>query len=123
MRRLITAWFRSFHVAFRGIGMMLKSEINARIHLAITIIVIVAGMTFQIDRIEWLAVIIAITVVWISEAFNTAIEALCDLVTPEQDPKIGRIKDIAAGAVLLAAGGAVGVAILVFGRRLLALLG
>jgi diacylglycerol kinase len=120
MRRLMIQWFRSFHVAFRGLGMMFESEINARVHLLATFIVIGAGIGLEIDRVEWLAVILAIAAVWIAEAFNTAIEGLCDLVTQEEDARIGRIKDIAAGAVLLSASGAVAVAVLVFGHRLLA---
>lgn len=100
--------------------MMFESEINARVHLLATFIVIGAGIGLEIDRVEWLAVILAIAAVWIAEAFNTAIEGLCDLVTQEEDARIGRIKDIAAGAVLLSASGAVAVAVLVFGHRLLA---
>jgi len=113
---------RSFHVAFRGIAMMLRSEFNARIHALATIVVLIAGVVFDIDRYEWLAVVLAITAVWSAEAVNTSIEALCDVVTREPHPGIGRAKDLAAGAVLLTALGAVAIAAIVFGRRLLALI-
>jgi diacylglycerol kinase (ATP) len=112
----------SFRVAFRGIALMLRSEFNARVHALATIFVIVAGFGLQIDRFEWLAVILAITAVWSTEAINTAIEALGDAVTRDDHPGIGRAKDLAAGAVLLSAMGAAVIAAIVFGRRLLALI-
>lgn len=114
---------RSFRVAFRGIGMMLQSEFNARVHALATIVVVAAGFGFGIDRREWLAVILAITAVWSAEAFNTAIESLGDVVSREQHPGIGRAKDLAAGGVLLAALGAVAIGAIVFGRRLVVLIG
>jgi len=113
---------RSFRVAVRGIAMMLRSEFNARVHALATIVVIVAGFGLRIDRHEWLAVILAITAVWSAEAINTSIEALCDVVTQDDHPGIGRAKDLAAGAVLLTALGAATIAAIVFGRRLLALI-
>jgi diacylglycerol kinase (ATP) len=121
MRLQFSKRARSFRFAFRGIGMMLRSEINARIHALATVIVVAAGFGFGIDRAEWLAVILAITAVWSAEAFNTAIEALCDAVSQEERPQIGRAKDLAAGAVLLSAIGAAVIAAIVFGRRLVEL--
>lgn len=113
---------QSFRYAFRGIGEMLRTEINARIHATAAIIVILVGFALAIDRVEWLAIILSITGVCCAEAFNTAIESLCDVASPDYHPKVERAKDIAAGAVLIAAGGAAIVGLLVFGRRLLALL-
>jgi len=113
---------RSFHVAFRGIGMMFQSEFNARVHALASIVVIAAGFGLGIDRGEWLAVILAITAVWTAEAFNTAIEALGDAVSREDHPGIGRAKDVAAGSVLLAALGAATIGAIVFGRRLIVLI-
>ena len=100
---------------------MLRSESNARIHALATILVVGAGLACGIDRGEWLAVTLAIMAVWSAEGFNTAIEALCDLVSTETRPEIARAKDVAAGAVLVAAIGAAVIGVLVFGRRLLAL--
>jgi len=102
---------------------MLESEVNARIHALATVVVLAAGFTFDIDRYEWLAVILAITTVWMAEAFNTAFEALCDVTSEEFHPMVERAKDVSAGAVLLSSVGASVVAILVFGSRLLALVG
>jgi diacylglycerol kinase (ATP) len=111
----------SFRAAFRGLGLMLTTEPNARIHALATIIVLSLGFLLDIDRTEWLIVILTVALVWSLEAINTALEAICDVVSPEQNPKVGRAKDVAAGAVLIAAVAAVLVAILVFGPRLVLL--
>ncbi|MAG30210.1 MAG: diacylglycerol kinase [Deltaproteobacteria bacterium] len=112
---------RSFEHAFRGILEMLRSEVNARVHAAITVVVIVSGFALGIDRNEWLALTIATMAVWSSEAINTAFEALCDVASPEYHPQVRRAKDVAAGAVLITAIGAMVIGALVFGHRLLAL--
>ena len=109
----------SFGHAFRGIASLMRSEHNARIHAVATILVVGLGIGLEIDRLEWLAIILTISVVWSAEAINTGIEALCDVVSPEQDPRIETVKDAAAGAVLIAALGALGVGLLVFGPRVL----
>lgn len=101
--------------------MMLATETNALIHALATLVVVAAGWVFKLDRAEWFALILAITIVWVAEAINTAIEAVCDAVSLEENAKIGRAKDLAAGAVLLSAMGATAIAIVVFGRRLVEL--
>jgi diacylglycerol kinase len=108
---------RSFGPALRGIGAMLRNEHNARIHALATGVVVVAGVACEIERSEWLAIVVAITLVWVAEAFNSALEALGDAVSSEVHPLIGRAKDVAAGAVLLAAIGSLVVAALVFVPR------
>jgi len=113
---------QSFRYAFRGINSMLRTEFNARVHAAMTILVVVAGFALGISRLEWLAITLAITAVWLAEGLNTAFESLCDVASPEFDSNVERAKDIAAGSVLITAIGAVIVGLLVFGRRLLALL-
>ncbi len=121
MRNQLTQRIRSFRFALRGIGMMLTTETNALIHALATLVVVAAGWAFNLDRAEWFALILAITIVWVAEAINTAIEAVCDAVSLEENAKIGRAKDLAAGAVLLSAMGATAIAIVVFGRRLVEL--
>jgi diacylglycerol kinase len=101
---------------------MLRSEPNARIHALATVVVVVAGFLLDINRIEWLIVLLTLAAVWSLEAVNTALEAVCDAVSPEDNPEIGRAKDAAAGAVLVAAIAAVLVGLLIFGPPLLALL-
>ncbi len=112
---------RAFRFAARGIFTMLASEPNARIHAVATVLVLAAGFGFGIERGEWLAVTLAIGAVWAAEGFNTAFEALCDVASPERHPLVERAKDVAAGAVLLAALAALAVACIVFGPRILAL--
>lgn len=113
---------RSFIYAFRGVGELLRTQTNARLHLVATIVVVGAGFGFEITRAEWLAVIGAIGLVWTAEGVNTAIEAVVDLASPESHPLAARGKDVAAGAVLLSALAALAIGGIVFVPRLLALL-
>jgi diacylglycerol kinase (ATP) len=112
---------RAFRFAGRGILAMLASEANAKLHALATGIVVLAGLGFGIERGEWLAVVLSIGAVWTAEGFNTAFEALCDVVSPGPHPKVARAKDVAAGAVLLAALAALAVALIVFGPRVLSI--
>ena len=112
---------RSFVYALRGLAVMLRYEPNAWIHIVATGVAVAAGFVFGIGRAEWLAITLAIGLVWMAEAFNTALEAVCDALAPEPSPLIGFAKDVAAGAVLLAAVTALAVAAIVFGPRLLAI--
>ena len=121
MRQTLGARIRSFGHAFRGLGEMLRGEVHARVHALATCVVVVVGLVLRVSREEWLALVLAIALVWVAEAVNTALEALCDVVAPAPHPGIRRAKDVAAGAVLIAAFGATGVAGIVFGPRLLAL--
>ncbi len=113
---------RSFAFAFRGLALLLRTQANARIHLLATVIVVAAGIGFHVHRGEWLALVLAIGIVWIAEGMNTAIEILCDRITKERDEQIGRAKDVAAGAVLLAAITAAVIGFMVFGPHLWELL-
>ena len=106
---------KSFACALRGIAMLLRTQMNARIHLLATVLVIAAGFAFRISRGEWVPLAFAIGIVWIAEAVNTAIEALADRVSREHDEAIRRAKDVAAGAVLLAAFIAAVIGLLVLG--------
>lgn len=94
---------KSFVYAFAGIKELISKEHNAWIHSLATILVVVAGLVFSISKTEWIAVIICIGMVFTAEGFNTAIERLVDLVSPEYNKKAGIVKDIAAGAVLISA--------------------
>jgi diacylglycerol kinase len=94
---------RSFRFAFKGVRQIFKDENNARVHLLATITVTIAGIIYHISRSEWLWVIFAIFLVWITEVINTAIERLVDLAHPGLDARAGAIKDLAAAAVLFAA--------------------
>jgi diacylglycerol kinase (ATP) len=108
------ARLRSFVYAGRGVWIVLSSQHNSWIHAVATLAVVVAGVAVGVSRLEWLALVLAITLVWSAEAFNTAIELLSDAAQPEFHPLIEKAKDVAAGAVLLAALGALAVGVLVF---------
>lgn len=99
---------------------MLRTQPNARIHALAAVAVVGAGLFFQVSRFEWCWLLAAIAAVFTAEAFNTALEALADAHSPDPQPLVGRAKDAAAGAVLVAAIGAAAVGLLVLGPHLLA---
>lgn len=104
----------SFVNAFNGLKVILWKEHNFRIHLFAAFLVIVLGIYFEVERHEWLWLIASISIVFITETVNTAIERLVDLVQPNQDPRAGQIKDIAAGAVLIASVAALVIGAIIF---------
>lgn len=93
----------SFKYAFRGITDLFASTPNARIHLAATFFVVAAGIYFQIERSEWISLVIVIAMVIAAESFNTSIEYLTDLVTKDYHELAKKTKDAAAGGVLICA--------------------
>ena len=109
----------SFGHAVRGVWAALRSEVHLRFHAVATVVVIGLGFHFGITRVEWALVALAAAGVWTAELMNTAIEALTDLASPAYHPLAGKAKDVAAGAVLIAALGAVVVGGLVFGPYLI----
>ncbi|HTC22921.1 MAG TPA: diacylglycerol kinase family protein [Gemmatimonadales bacterium] len=115
----LAARARSFRYAGRGIVVLLRSQPNAWIHAVATVVALALGFVVGLSRLEWCLVVIAIAVVWSAEAVNTAFEAMCDVASPATHPLVERAKDIAAGAVLIAAIGALVVGVLVFGPHLL----
>lgn len=111
----------SFRYAGRGIVELLRTQANARIHLAAAVAAVAAAWWLRITAVEWALVIVAIGAVFAAEAFNTAIETLCDAVQPDHSPLIERAKDVGAAGVLIAAIAAALVGLIVFGPRLLVL--
>lgn len=105
---------RSFGYAWKGLRSCVGKEQNLSFHLMTTLIVIIAGIGFDITGTEWLAIIICIGLVISAELFNTAIERLVDLVSPQWNPIAGQVKDIAAGAVLVCALAAIAVGVIIF---------
>ena len=110
---------KSFVYAFSGIKDLFKHTPNARIHLVLTGLSIIGGIYFDIKWIEWCFIILAISMVLAAEAFNSALEYLTDLVSPDYHPLAGKAKDIAAGAVLLTAVGAACIGFIIFFPRIL----
>lgn len=117
-----TGRIRSFKYAFVGIWTMLRSQHNAWIHAFATFCVIGAGIFLRVSSAEWCWLVLAIMAVWTAEALNTAFEFLADAVSPAFHPLVKHAKDIAAGAVLIAAIGAVVIGLLVFGPHLIGLM-
>ena len=93
----------SFRDAFRGVGRCLKTERNMRVHAVVAAAVVALGLCLRVSRGELACLLLAIGMVTAAEAMNTAIERLCDFVEEARDHRIGLIKDIAAGGVLLCA--------------------
>jgi diacylglycerol kinase (ATP) len=93
---------KSFGYATKGILFFFSKPSNAWIHLGMALLACLAGYCFRISQPEWIAVIFAIAIVVVSEMLNTAIELLTDLVSPEHNELAGKLKDVAAGAVLVA---------------------
>lgn len=109
--------FRSFRYAFAGLR-VLASERNARIHAVATVVVAALAIALRLPPLETAALALAVTLVWVAEALNTAVERLADVVSPQYHAMIGAAKDVAAGAVLLAALGACVVGVAVFAAHL-----
>lgn len=106
--------FRSFKYALRGIWTLLSTQANARIHLVALMGVVAAGLMVGLDSGEWTAIALAVAMVFSAEAMNSALEFLADHTAPEWHDRVQKAKDLAAGAVLLAAMGAAAVGLLVF---------
>jgi diacylglycerol kinase (ATP) len=113
---------RSFGHAFRGLKVLVQTQHNARIHAVATIAAVAAGALARISSTEWLVITLAIVCVWTTEALNTSIEFLVNLVSPDLHPLAAKAKDVAAASVLVAAIGSLIVAVLVFGPHVLMLL-
>jgi len=94
---------KSFANAAHGLVYIFKTQANARIELFITLLVITAGFLLKINSVEWLVILLFIALVLGLEGINTAIEILSDKLHPAQDDQIRKVKDVAAGAVLVAA--------------------
>lgn len=105
---------RAFKYAWQGLLAMVKYEHNARIHLVVAVVTIIAGFFFGISATEWCLIIICIGLVISAEALNSAVEALADKITTDRDPLIGRAKDLGATAVTLLALVAVVVGLIIF---------
>ena len=118
MQRLI----RSFGYAFDGLGHGLRTQANLRIHVFISICVIIAGLLLRLSTTEWAILVLTMMVVVSAELFNTAIEAVVDRAGTEPHPLAKIAKDTAAGAVLIGAIGAMLVGVLILGPKLLALI-
>ncbi len=118
----------SFRDAFAGLGYVLRTQRNARVHLVVGLAVVAVGLAFQrtnvaLSRAEWLVLVVVIGLVFAAECFNTAVEALVDLLSPDWHERAKVAKDTAAATVLCGAIAAVVVGLIVFLPRLARLSG
>lgn len=111
---------KSVSYALKGLRLAFKDN-HMKVHLLIAALVIGAGFFFKITQTEWLVCFIVMGMVIGMEVINTAIEHFVDLVEPNHNPRAGAIKDLAAGAVLVAAITAVVCGIIIFGKYTVAL--
>lgn len=109
---------RSIQYALGGIKYALVTQQNTRIHAFFTLAVIVLGFLLEITKVEWITLFLTIGLVWMAELFNTAIEALVDLISPEHHNTAKICKDVSAGSVLVSALISVLVGLLIFGPPL-----
>ena len=118
----VAARLASFGHALRGIGVVIRTEHNAWIHLAATLSVVALGLGLGVGASDWAWLIAASAAVWIAESLNTAIERLADASMPDVDPLVRDAKDAAAAAVLIAAVAATAIGLIVLGPPLVAAL-
>ncbi|WP_168119298.1 diacylglycerol kinase family protein [Paenibacillus sp. HB172176] len=109
---------RSVGLALEGISYAIRTQSHMRIHMLAALLVVVAGFILALDTIEWSLIILCMAMVISAELVNTAIEQTVDLASPAIHPLAKKAKDIAAGAVLLTAIGAVIIALLIFGKHI-----
>ncbi|MBP7006636.1 MAG: diacylglycerol kinase [Patescibacteria group bacterium] len=118
----LIARLRSTNHAWRGIGVLFKTTHNVWVHTFCTLLVVYLGFSFNISSLEWVAIVLAIGLVFVSEAFNTAIEVDMDLTSPDYHPYAKDTKDISAGAVLISVLFAVIIGSIVFIPKVVSLL-
>ncbi|GDX49895.1 diacylglycerol kinase [Bacteroidota bacterium] len=119
---------QSMRFALNGLIILLRKERNFRIMGIVSVIVVIVGYTLDyfgehLNRFEWAILWCAMGLVFVSEGLNTALETTIDVIHPEQNPMIGRAKDMAAGATLAASVIAIIVGIYIFGPHVMSILG
>ncbi len=110
---------KSFGYAVQGLRSVVRSEQNFRIHILAGVVAIFLGFYLDITKLEWVLVISCITAVMGAEIMNTAIEKLCDIVSPQYHEKIKIVKDLAAAAVLIVSIGALATGCIIFIPRII----
>jgi diacylglycerol kinase len=116
-------WIQKFAAAFRGLREGVRGSSSFAAHGVATAVVVAAAAALRMNSIEWCLLLLCIAGVAAAEMFNSALESLARAVTRETNPHIRDALDIASGAVLVAAFGAAGVGLVVFGHRAGQLLG
>lgn len=108
----------SFGYAFQGWGHVLRTQPNAWVHAAVSVVVIILAFWLQLSRLEWAILLLVTMLVWMAEFINTALEAIVDMVMPDFHPLAKTAKDVAAASVLVGALGAALIGLLIMGPPL-----
>lgn len=108
-------------VALKGALLLLRTEASIKVQFGLAIIMTIAGFGFTISTTEWMMQILAIGLVMGTEGMNTALEKLADFVHPDHHKKIGFIKDVSAGAVMIVSIAAILVGLIIYLPKILAL--
>lgn len=111
---MIRSRIASFGYAFEGLAVLLRTQPNAWIHAVATVLVVLAAWWLEAAASDWALLVVAMTLVWVAEGLNTAIEFLADAAVPDHHALIKHAKDVAAAAVLLASLAATVIGVLVF---------
>ena len=109
---------KSFRYAFDGWWFVIRTQKNAWIHTLVSVVVVIMGLWLELHRRDWAILILTISIVWAAEFFNTALEAMVDLYSPEKNHLARVGKDVGAAAVLIAAGASILVGLLILGPPL-----
>ncbi len=119
----LQARLRAFGHAGRGVLLLLRGEVHARVHAAATVLALGLAAWLHVGAWRWAAVIAAVALVWTAEAMNSAVERTVDLASPQWHALARDAKDLAAAAVLLASAGALALGLVALGTPLLLRLG
>ena len=104
--------------ALHGLKVLIITQHHAQLHAVATLAVVIAGRVFHLRRWEWVAILLSIGIVWMAEAFNTALEFLGDEISLDHRERIGKAKDLAAAGVLIVAATSVIITLLIFWNHL-----
>lgn len=117
-----TSFVNSVRHSLHGVRHVFRHERNARVHLAMSVLAFLLGLLLKVSPAELAAVFFAVIIVFLAEVFNTAIERTLDLIDGHENPRIKLIKDMSAGAVLIAATAAAVVGVAIFTPYILELI-
>jgi diacylglycerol kinase (ATP) len=110
----VNAFLKSLRYSLEGLNYVIRYERNARIHLVVAFLAVLVGLELRVSDAQLAAIFFAILIVFLAEIINTAFEKTLDLVSPEHHPQVKIVKDMAAGAVLVAAVGATIIGIMIY---------
>lgn len=122
LTQIVKTRIKAFSYALAGVYHVIRTQQSAWVHVITAIIVVAAGFLLGLTLGDWVCVVMAIAIVWMAETFNTAVEYLCDVVSPEHSEAVKRAKDIAAGAVLISVVCAIILGMIAFLPHILALI-